>query len=171
MITGILRFFRTVSKATTGSRAAVTFPWMAMNYVASERPDSRFEQHRRSYRDVFCGLFRSPQALFSRGSSLPIRHRWRQCDLCIFLRALVSVFRGRLLALSGRRPMRYRSSFALRLLTRYHAPIDAFNRRIGQHRPGTSIRKLSKALRVTAHQKSADHLCTRRWEEGLENRS
>src|SRR5215470_16970812 len=50
-------------------------------YVASERPDSRFEQHRRSCPDVFCGPFRSPQALFFLGSSLPTRHRRQQCDL------------------------------------------------------------------------------------------
>src|SRR3989442_1316167 len=36
-------------------RAADTVPWMAMYYVASERPDNRFEQHRRSCRDVSCG--------------------------------------------------------------------------------------------------------------------
>jgi hypothetical protein len=37
------------------SRAAVTFPWMAMNYVAGERPDSRSERRRRFFQGASCG--------------------------------------------------------------------------------------------------------------------
>src|SRR3990172_3377192 len=116
MITENLRFVGKACRTTTGSRLAFTFPWMAMNDVASEQPDSRFEQRRIFCRGVSCARSRSLQALFSPGSSLPNRHRLLQCDLCIFFRASVSALSDRLLPLSCRMPVDDRSPCELRLL-------------------------------------------------------
>jgi len=87
---------------------------MAMNDVAHERRDSRFEQRRIFCRDVSCGRSRSLQARFSLGNSLRNRHRLLQCDLCTFFRASVLAFSDRSLPLSYRRPMNDRSSCDLR---------------------------------------------------------
>ena len=110
MRTEILRFLGRVCKTTTGSCAAVTFPWMAMCYEANGRLDSRSEQHRIFCQGAFCGPSRSLRAQFSLGSSLPIRRRSLQCDLYIFLRALVLAFSDKSLGLSDRRRVHDRSS-------------------------------------------------------------